>query len=134
MLVSRSFDVPWEAGLFPAPGQRVLVYTRAEAGEPPEVAAAVEVVPMVEPALAAVLADLRGRGIESVLCEGGPTLQPRAARGGPARRALPHALAGRDGRREPARDRAGRGAARAVPLALRSVATADGELYLRYSV
>ena len=27
VLVSRSFELPWEAGLFAAPGQRVLVYT-----------------------------------------------------------------------------------------------------------
>ena len=38
VLVSRSFELPWEAGLFAAPGQRILVYTRAGA-EPPEVAA-----------------------------------------------------------------------------------------------
>ena len=131
VLVTRSFDLPWEAGLFAAPGQRVLIYTHAEA-DPPVVAAAVEMVPTVE--LGAVLADLRGRGLESVLCEGGPRLnralltsglldelfltlsplvtaddsQPAIVMGG----ALP----------EPAR------------LALRSVATADGELYLRYSV
>ncbi|HYH87894.1 MAG TPA: dihydrofolate reductase family protein [Solirubrobacteraceae bacterium] len=131
VLVSRTLDLPWEAGLFQAPGQRVLVYTHAQT-DPPPVAAAVEVVPLVE--LGAVLADLRGRGLESVLCEGGPRLnraliadglldelfltlsplvtaddsQPAIVMGG----ALP----------EPAR------------LALRSVATADGELYLRYSV
>ena len=71
VLVSRSFDLPWEAGLFSAPGQRVLVYTRAE-HEPPGVAAEVEAVPIVE--LADVLADLRRRGVERLLCEGGPTL------------------------------------------------------------
>ena len=72
VLVSRSFDLPWEAGLFAAPGQRVLVYTRA-GGEAPEVAAdgrgGAE-----DSTLPAVLADLRARGVERLLCEGGPTL------------------------------------------------------------
>ena len=47
VLVSRSFELPWEAGLFAAPGQRVLIYTREDA-VPPEVEAAVEVVPVCE--------------------------------------------------------------------------------------
>ena len=71
VLVTRSFDLPWEAGLFAAPGQQVLVYTRSDA-EPPPVAAALECVPIE--ALPDVLADLRGRGFERLLCEGGPTL------------------------------------------------------------
>ena len=73
MLVSRSFDLPWDAGLFAAPGQRVLVYTRAE-GEAPEVAAAVEIVRDGRAGCSEVLADLRARGVERLLCEGGPTL------------------------------------------------------------
>jgi riboflavin biosynthesis pyrimidine reductase len=126
VLVSRSFELPWEAGLFAAPGQRVLVYTRAGA-EAPEVAAEVEVVEELE--LAAVLADLRARGIERLLCEGGPTvnralldaglldelfltLSPVVSGEGPSIVA--------DGP--------------SAPLTLRSVATADGDLYLRYSV
>jgi riboflavin biosynthesis pyrimidine reductase len=134
VLVSRSFDVPWEAGLFAAPGLPVVVYTRPASGEPPAVAAAVEVVRMDEPSLGAVLADLHARGFRRILCEGGPTLirallaaglldelfltlsplvtgdgdQPAIVEGG----ALPSPLR----------------------LELRSVATADGELYLRYSV
>jgi len=46
VLVSRSFRVPWEAGLFAAEGQPVLVYTGTDA-EPPPVTAAVDVVPIV---------------------------------------------------------------------------------------
>ena len=131
VLVSRSLDLPWEAGLFQAPGQRVLVYTHAQA-DPPPVAAAVEVVPLVE--LGAVLADLRGRGLESVLCEGGPRLNRALLAGGlldelfltlsplvTADDSQPAIVMG-GALPEPAR------------LALRSVATADGELYLRYSV
>src|SRR3954464_9264962 len=84
VLVSRSFELPWEAGLFAAPGQRVLAYPRAGA-EPPEDPAdgggggglrgGGAVVGVVQAlARAAVLADLRERGVERLLCEGGPAL------------------------------------------------------------
>jgi riboflavin biosynthesis pyrimidine reductase len=128
VLVSRSFDLPWEAALFSAVGQHVLVYTRA-GQEPPDVAAEVEAVPIVE--LADVVADLRGRGVERLLCEGGPTLNRALLAAGlldelfltlapvvAGDEAAPSIIAPGD----PAQ------------LSLRSVATADGELYLRYSV
>jgi riboflavin biosynthesis pyrimidine reductase len=73
VLVSRSLNVPWGAGLFEAPDQPVLVYTNA-GGEPPGVAAPVELVRRDDISLAAVLADLRARGHRALLCEGGPTL------------------------------------------------------------
>jgi riboflavin biosynthesis pyrimidine reductase len=129
VLVSRSFDLPWEAGLFSAPGQRVLVYTRAGQA-PPEVAAEVEAVPIVE--LAEVLADLRARGIERLLCEGGPTLNRALLAEGLLDElflTLAPVVAGDEG--APAIIAPGEPPAR---LSLRSVATADGELYLRYSV
>jgi len=128
VLVSRSFDLPWEAGLFAAPAQRVLVYTLAQQA-PPEVAADVDVVPIVE--LADVLTDLRGRGVERLLCEGGPTLNRALLADGLLDElflTLAPVVAGDEGAPEiiapgePAR------------LALRSVAIDDGELYLRYSV
>jgi riboflavin biosynthesis pyrimidine reductase len=74
VLISRSLDLPWDAGLFAAAGQPVLVYTSAASGEPPPVAAPVELVrlPSVDPR--AVLADLRARGVRALLCEGGPVL------------------------------------------------------------
>jgi riboflavin biosynthesis pyrimidine reductase len=126
VLVSRSFRLPWEAGLFAAPGQHVLVYTRAE-GSVPDVPADVELVP--EDDLRAVLADLRARGIERLLCEGGPTLNRALLDAGlldelfltlspVVSGAGPPIVA--DGP--------------SAPLTLRSVATADGDLYLRYSV
>jgi riboflavin-specific deaminase-like protein len=74
VIVSRRFDVPWEAGLFQAPDQPVLVYTHADAGEPPEVPAPVEVVRLEVAGLTEVLADLRARGVRALLNEGGPTL------------------------------------------------------------
>ena len=127
VLVTRSFDLPWEAGLFAAPGQEILVYTRADA-EPPPVAAAVETVPLE--GLAEVLADLRRRGIRRLLCEGGPTLNRALL---DARLldelflTLSPVVAGEDA---PAIVAPGEPA----QLSLRSVATADGDLYLRYSV
>ncbi len=126
VLVTRSFELPWEAALFAAPGQRVLVYTRVE-GSVPDLAADVEVVP--EDDLRAVLADLRNRGIERLLCEGGPTVNRALLDAGVLDElflTLSPVVSGEgppivtDGP--------------SVPLTLRSVATADGDLYLRYSV
>jgi riboflavin biosynthesis pyrimidine reductase len=134
VLVSRSFDLPWEAGLFAAPDQPVLVYTHRAAGEAPDVAAAVEVVRMDEPALETVLADLRARGVESLLCEGGPTLNRALLAAGLLDElflTLSPLVTGDE--TQPAIVMGGALPA-PVPLALRSVATADGELYLRYSV
>ena len=73
VLLSRSFDVPWDAGLFAAADQPVIVYTGA-GGAAPAVAAPVEVVRLADPTPAAMAADLRARGVRSLLCEGGPTL------------------------------------------------------------
>jgi len=126
VLVSRSFELPWEAGLFAAPGQRVLVYTRAGA-EPPEVAAEVEVVEELE--LAAVLADLRARGIERLLCEGGPTVNRALLDAGLLDELFLTLSPVVSGEGPPiVADGAN------ASLSLRSVATADGDLYLRYSV
>jgi riboflavin-specific deaminase-like protein len=73
VLVTRGFEIPWEAGLFQAPEQPVLVCTGAE-GEAPDVPAPVEVVHLGQPTLAALLAELRSRDVRSLLCEAGPTL------------------------------------------------------------
>ena len=73
VLVSRRLDIPWDAGLFAAPEQPVLVYTASD-GEPPPVAAQVEVVRLPSVTLPDVLGDLRRRGVRALLCEGGPTL------------------------------------------------------------
>jgi len=74
VILSRRFDVPWEAGLFQAPEQPVLVYTHADAGDPPDVPAPVEVVRLEVAALTEMLADLRARGVRALLSEGGPTM------------------------------------------------------------
>ncbi|MBE2319135.1 dihydrofolate reductase family protein [Solirubrobacter sp. CPCC 204708] len=75
VLLSRRFDIPWEAGLFAAADQPVIVYGPADAGEPPAgIAAPVEVVRLDECTPARALADLRARGVRALLSEGGPTL------------------------------------------------------------
>jgi riboflavin biosynthesis pyrimidine reductase len=74
VLISRRFEIPWDAGLFAAAEQPVIVYTSRDAPDPPAVAALVEVVRMPECTLAAALADLRVRGVRALLSEGGPTL------------------------------------------------------------
>ena len=73
VLISRRFDIPWEAGLFAAPEQPVLIYTGGD-GSAADVAAPVEVIRLDDPSPAAVLADLRARDVRALLCEGGPTL------------------------------------------------------------
>ena len=75
VLISRRFDIPWEAGLFAAVDQPVIVYGPADASDPPpDVAAPVEVVRLDECTPGAALADLRARGVRALLSEGGPTL------------------------------------------------------------
>ena len=75
VLISRRFDIPWEAGLFAAAEQPVIVYTGAGAvSATPEVAAPVEIVELERCTPAAALRDLRARGIRALLSEGGPTL------------------------------------------------------------
>ena len=74
VLLSRGLDLPWDAGLFAAPDQPVLVYTGARERVPAGLAAPVEVVRLDPPAPAAALRDLRRRGVRALLCEGGPTL------------------------------------------------------------
>ena len=74
VLISRELDLPWEAPLFAAAEQPVLIYTRARKQDPPKTTAPMEVVALdaLEPRV--VLADLRRRGVAVLLCEGGPTL------------------------------------------------------------
>jgi riboflavin biosynthesis pyrimidine reductase len=71
VILSRSFDLRWDAGLFSAPEQPVVVYTASEL-DPPETVAPVEVVRIGD--VAGMLADLRSRGVRALLSEGGPTL------------------------------------------------------------
>jgi riboflavin-specific deaminase-like protein len=74
VLISRSLDLPWDAGLFAAADQPVIVFAPADAPAAPAVAARVELVRLDQLSPAAALAELRARGIRALLCEGGPTL------------------------------------------------------------
>jgi riboflavin biosynthesis pyrimidine reductase len=130
VLFSRSFEVPWEAGLFAAPEQPVLIYT-ATGGPVPQVAAPVEVI-VVEPySSAAALADLRRRGVRALLSEGGPTLFRGLLDDGLVDElflTLSPELVGGDERRiipGPPLDPP-------VALGLQWVLHAEGELFLRY--
>ena len=73
VLVSRELDLPWEAPLFQAAEQPVVIYTRAKNSTPPTTAP-IEIVALEALEPRAVLADLRRRGVAVLLCEGGPTL------------------------------------------------------------
>ena len=73
VVLTRGGDVPWDAGLFQAAEQPVIVYSAA-ALAPPVLPAPVDVVRLPDPSPAAALADLRLRGVAALRCEGGPTL------------------------------------------------------------
>jgi riboflavin biosynthesis pyrimidine reductase len=131
VLITRSGSIPWEAGLFAAAEQPVVIYSGADVAVPESVAAPVTVHRVDPPTPPAVLVDLRAQhGARVLLCEGGPSLlhsllaedlvdelfltlapvvvgddsQPRIISGGPLRRAVE----------------------------LRWVLRAGGELFLRY--
>jgi riboflavin-specific deaminase-like protein len=133
VLISRSFDIPWGAKLFEAEDQPVIVYT-GSSGEPPELAAPVEVVRLDDPDPLAVMADLRTRGVRSLLCEGGPTLTSALLDAGVVDElflTISPQLTG-----EPAAPRIVEGHALPDPvgLTIEWVLRHDEELYLRYAV
>ncbi len=70
LVITRSGDVHWDAPLFDCPDQAVIIAGDAEV--PARVRARVEVVPADTPADA--FAAFRARGVERILCEGGPGL------------------------------------------------------------
>ena len=82
VIVSGRLDLPDGLPLLDAPEQRVLVATFADAELPG--AAQTEYLRFGDGAvdMPALLADLRARGVRSVLCEGGPTLNAELLRAG----------------------------------------------------
>ena len=134
VLLSRSLDLPWDAGLFAAADQPVLIYTGPGEAVQPAVAAPVELVRLPDPALAAVLADLRARGVAALLCEGGPTLNRALLEARVVDElflTLAPVLTGDED--EPAIVAGGRLGVRA-PLSLRWALRSGDELFLRYGV
>lgn len=74
VLVSNRLEIPWDAPLFAAGAGDVVIFTASES-EAPDVATPVEIVRHRDRVdLVAALEELRGRGVRSLLCEGGPTL------------------------------------------------------------
>lgn len=133
VLVSRNTDLPWDAGLFAAPEQAVLVYT-GRTTSPPAVAAPVDVVHLSPLTLAAALADLRRRGMRFLLCEGGPTLNRALLAAGLVDElflTLSPVLVG-DGSAPTIVG--GEALPEPAGLTLSSVCHAEGELYLRYTL
>jgi riboflavin biosynthesis pyrimidine reductase len=133
VLLSRSLDLPWDAGLFAAPEQPVLVYT-SSGEDVPKVAAPMEVVRLADAAPAVALRDLRARGVRALLCEGGPTLNRALLTAGQVDElflTLSPLLAG-----NAEAPRIVEGADFPVPLglALEWVLHHDDELYLRYRI
>ena len=127
---SRRFDVPWDASLFEAAEQPVLIYT-AVPGEVPDVAAPVEVVVLEPYSSAAALADLRSRGVRALLSEGGPTLFRGLLGDGLVDELFltlsPELVGGEERRLIP-----GPPLRPVIELSLQWVLQADGELFLRY--
>jgi riboflavin biosynthesis pyrimidine reductase len=133
VLMSRTFGFPWSAGLFAAADQPVIVYTGAD-GEPPEVAAPLEVVRIDGPDPRAVMADLRARGVRSLLCEGGPTLNSALLEAGVVDElflTLSPMLSGEPGAK---RIVEGQGLPDPARLTLEWALRHEQELYLRYGV
>ena len=125
VLITKSGDIPWDAPLFEAPEQRVLI---AGPASPPSVAAQVELIDAFGPG--AVMRALTAFGVRAVLCEGGPTLNRALLDDGVLDElflTLSPKLAGEG---DALRILAGEGAP--VDLRLESVLHHDGELYLRY--
>ena len=139
VLVSRSMDLPWEAGLFAAREQPVLVYTGRKTPPAPAVVAPVEVVRLSQPTLAAALADLWRRGVRWLLCEGGPTLNHALLAAGLVDElflTVSPVLTGDDAAPTIAGDALPASVPSGEPLELelRWVCQAEGELYLRYTL
>ena len=133
VLISRSFDIPWRAGLFEAADQPVIVYTSAEA-VPPQIEAPLEVVRLEDPTPQAAMADLRSRGVRSLLCEGGPTLNSALLEAGVVDALFLTLSPMLTGEPDALRIVEGRGLPEPARLALDWALRHEDELYLRYSV
>lgn len=129
MLITRSGDLPWDAPLFAAPEQHIVI---AGPARPPDVAARVDVLDVETPADA--LREVRSRfGVRAVLCEGGPRLNRGLLADGVLDElflTVSPKLAVEDALRivvgDPLLEPTG--------MELLSVAHHDGELYLRYAL
>jgi riboflavin biosynthesis pyrimidine reductase len=133
VLITRSGSIPWEAGLFAAPAQPVVIYSGTDLS-PPDVAAPVTVHRLEDPTPAAALARLRAEhGVRVVLCEGGPKLLHSLLADGLVDElflTVVPAIVGDDS--QPRIVSGGPFAGGPVGLELRWVLRCGGELFLRY--
>jgi riboflavin biosynthesis pyrimidine reductase len=133
VLLSSGLDLPWDAGLFAAAGQPVLVYTASDAA-PPTVAAELEVVRLEPLTPEAALRDLRERGVRALLCEGGPRLNRSLLAAGLVDELFLPLVPTLAGNVVAPRIVEGRDLDAPVPLALEWVLRHGDELYLRYRI
>jgi riboflavin biosynthesis pyrimidine reductase len=133
VLLSRSLDLPWDAGLFAATDQPVLVYTEADAA-PPATAAPLELVRLSECTPPAALRDLRARGVRALLCEGGPTLNRALLASGVVDELFLTLAPLLAGNAASLRIVEGEDLPELLGLALEWVLHHDDELYLRYRI
>jgi riboflavin biosynthesis pyrimidine reductase len=133
VLLSSGLDLPWDAGLFAAAGQPVLIYTASDA-TPPSVAASLEVVRLVNSSPEAALRDLRARGVRALLCEGGPRLLRSLLAAGLADELFLTLVPMLVGDAVAPRIVEGKDLDAPVPLALEWILRHGDELFLRYRV
>jgi riboflavin biosynthesis pyrimidine reductase len=84
VIVSGRLDLPWDAPAFSEGVGEVVIFTAEPEAEPPETATPVEVIRRDEHvAIAEALGHLRTeRGLDTLLCEGGPGLHAQLQRDG----------------------------------------------------
>jgi riboflavin biosynthesis pyrimidine reductase len=133
VLLSLARDLPWNAGLFAAAGQPVLIYTASEAA-PPAVAAELEVVRLEHLSPEAAMRDVRARGVRALLCEGGPRLNRSLLAAGLVDELFLTISPLLAGNAVAPRIVEGRDLDAPVALALEWVLRHDDELYLRYGI
>jgi riboflavin-specific deaminase-like protein len=133
VVLSRSLDLPWDAGLFAASDQPVVVYTDAD-DELPATVAPVELVRLPDCTPAAALRDLRARGVRALLCEGGPTLNRALLAAGVVDELFLTLAPLLAGNADAPRIVEGEDLPEPLGLALEWVLHHDDELYLRYRI
>jgi riboflavin biosynthesis pyrimidine reductase len=133
VLLSPALDLPWDAGLFAAADQPVLVYTASDAA-PPAVAAELEVVRLEPLTPEAALRDLRERGVRALLCEGGPRLNRSLLAAGLVDELFLTLVPLLAGNVVAPRIVEGKDLDAPVPLALEWVLRHGDELFLRYRI
>jgi riboflavin biosynthesis pyrimidine reductase len=133
VLLSRRGAIPWEAGLFQAPEQPVLVYSGVDV-EVPDVPAPVEMVVLADPRPEVAMADLRARGVLALGCEGGPTLLGALVAAGVVDELFLTIAPLLTGDEEEPNIVAGGRLPEPAPMELLSVVQSGSELFLRYGL